>query len=196
MTLGRAWVSTKSGQEDRFKASLNPGFLCLSHNLCFCPHCRVGITIPASRCYLAVTWDCLSGCHECTGALAMMLSETQGFFFFNNSLKGIPTLSPEKWLSVTTHPWTGIVQHHKNDEDVGVPGGLNCCQDPVFALKEKAASIRDHEEELRSFCSGSSGRRGRKWTEGRSTINNNSIYLHWDKLVPAFSVLLKPNISL
>lgn len=53
---------------------------------------------------------------------------------------------------VLTHPGTGIIQHDKDDEDVGILGSLDRCQDSVFAFEEKASSIRNYEEELRSLC--------------------------------------------
>lgn len=52
-------------------------------------------------------------------------------------------LYPQK-SGFITHPWTGIIQHNKNDKDLSIPSSLNCCQDSLFALKEKAASVRDH----------------------------------------------------
>lgn len=35
-------------------------------------------------------------------------------------------LSAESQLLASTHPWIGIIQHNKNDEDVGILGSLDC----------------------------------------------------------------------
>ena len=54
--------------------------------------------------------------------------------------------SAESRLSASTHPCIGIIQHIKNDEDVGILGSLDCRQDSIFAFEEKASSIRNYEE--------------------------------------------------
>lgn len=86
--------------------------------------------------------------------------------FRQNTLKSISTLPSEKWLLLVTHPWARIIQHNKNDEDVRIPGRLDGCLDSVFTLKEQAASVRDHQEELCGVCSKQQGRRRRRETTG------------------------------